>query len=210
MRLERRPFLAGCLATLLVPYAVRTEAAPSLAEVFAPVSALDTGLLAVMKAGESVPFPRRYAMLEPVVMQSFDLPRILQMAVGFGWSDLPLAQRQQLLDVFRRYTVASYVSNFDNYSGQEFHILPRLRAVGQQQVVGTEIVPREGKPHRIDYVLRQNGANWQVVDVLLDGTISQVAVQRSDFSSLLLSGGAPALIAALKKKVVTLSGNTMS
>lgn len=210
MRPDRRAFLLGCLAALGALAAAPAEAAPSLAEVSAPVAALNAGLLAVMKAGKSTPFPTRYASLEPIIVQSFDLPRILQNAVGFGWADIPEPQRQQLLAVFRQYTVASYVANFNSYDGEEFKILPSLRTVGQQQVVSTEIVKRTGKSVRIDYVLRQNGATWQVVDVLLDGTISQVAVQRSDFHSLLASGNAPALIAGLKKKVSTLSDNTLS
>ena len=42
--------------------------------------------------------------------------------------------------------------------------------------------------------------------MLTDGTISQVAVQRSDFGGLLASGGAPALRAGLERKVANLSG----
>ncbi|HUA77206.1 MAG TPA: ABC transporter substrate-binding protein, partial [Acetobacteraceae bacterium] len=195
---------------VLAPWTAHAQDA-SFAAVSAPVAALDAGLLAVMKAGSSAtPFPRRYAMLEPVISQSFNLPHILQFAVGFDWPSLNASQRQDLLAVFREYTVASYVSNFTSYDGQQFHILPGLRAVGAEQVISTQIVPRSGAPHRIDYVLQQNGASWQIVDVLLDGTISQVAVQRSDFGSLLSSGGAPSLIAGLKKKVMSLSGNTMS
>jgi phospholipid transport system substrate-binding protein len=53
----------------------------------------------------------------------------------------------------------------------------------------------------------ENG--WRVTDVLLDGTISRVAVQRSDFRSLLGHGDATALIASLKRKVANLSGGTM-
>ena len=46
------------------------------------------------------------------------------------------------------------------------------------------------------------------MDVLMDGSISRVAVQRSDFRSLLSSGGAPALVAGLQHKVANLSGDT--
>jgi phospholipid transport system substrate-binding protein len=210
MRPERRALLAACFGALLVPWAARAQETPSFAQVSAPVAALDAGLLAVMKAGDATPFPKRYAMLDPVLVQTFNLPRILELAVGFGWPSLSADQRQALLAVFQQYTVASYVANFNSYDGQQFKILPGLRAVGAQQVVSTDIVSRDGTTRRINFVLLLNGAAWQIVDVLLDGTISQVAVQRSDFSSLLASGGASALIAALKKKVVTLSGNTMS
>jgi phospholipid transport system substrate-binding protein len=210
MRPERRALLGVSLAALLVPWTARAQEAPSFAEVSAPVAALDAGLLAVMKAGDATPFPKRYAMLEPILVQSFNLPRILELTVGFGWPNLTPSQRQGLLTVFQEYTVASYVANFDSYNGQQFRILPGLRAVGAQQVVSTDIVSGDGSTRRINYVLLPNGARWQVVDVLLDGTISQVAVQRSDFYSVLSSGGADALIVALKKKIATLSGNTMS
>ena len=40
-----------------------------------------------------------------------------------------------------------------------------------------------------------------------DGTISRVAVQRSDFRSLLMSGGVPALTAELSRKTANLTGN---
>lgn len=209
MRPNRRGFLLGALASFALCHATWAATA-SFAEVTAPVAALDAGLLSIMKAGQATAFPKRYAMLDPVVAASFDLPRILQTAVGFGWSDIPASQKTPLLAVFRQYTVASYVSNFNSYDGQQFRILPNLRAVGALQVVQTEIVRRAKSPAKINYVVRKVGAGWRVVDVLLDGTISQVAVQRSDFHSLLVSGSAIALINALRNKVAKLSGNTIS
>jgi phospholipid transport system substrate-binding protein len=46
--------------------------------------------------------------------------------------------------------------------------------------------------------------------VLLNGTISKVAIQASDFSALVTTGDASQLIAALKAKVATLSGGAIS
>jgi phospholipid transport system substrate-binding protein len=54
--------------------------------------------------------------------------------------------------------------------------------------------------------MRQSPQGWRAVDVLLDGTISRVAVQRSDFRSLLNHGGAPALAKSLQEKTADLSG----
>jgi phospholipid transport system substrate-binding protein len=205
---DRRLLLSGVLAALLAP--VTAWAGGDFAAVTAPIATLDDGLITVMKAGDATPFAKRFAILEPVIDKVFDLPRIVAITVGFGWDQLKPGDQQTLLAVFRRYTVASYVANFNSYDGQQFRILPDLRAVGTRQVVTTEVTPRSGKPNRIDYVMLQNGPVWQAVDVLLDGTISQVAVQRSDFNSFISSGGAGALIAALRKKVTTLSGGALS
>jgi len=208
MRPDRRLLLAGALAAIVAPAGGR--AATGFGAVSAPIADLDVGLLAVMKAGQTTPFPRRFTMLDPVIGRVFNLPRILSMVVGFDWPDIAAAQRQKLLVVFRQYTVASYVANFKSYNGQQFRILPGLRAVGSEQVVTTEIVPQNGSPTRIDYVMLPAGNSWQATDVLLDGTISQVAVQRSDFQSVLASGGAPGLIDALQNKIRSLSGGTLS
>jgi phospholipid transport system substrate-binding protein len=55
--------------------------------------------------------------------------------------------------------------------------------------------------------MHQGPARWQVVDVLTDGAISRVAVQRSDFRSLLMSGGVLALTAELSRKTANLTGS---
>jgi phospholipid transport system substrate-binding protein len=54
--------------------------------------------------------------------------------------------------------------------------------------------------------MRNGPSGWKAVDVLANGSISRVAVQRSDFRELLASGGVPALMAALQRKVANLSG----
>jgi len=46
--------------------------------------------------------------------------------------------------------------------------------------------------------------------VLLEGSISRVAVQRSDFRNALASGDADALIASLRRKVADLSGGALN
>src|SRR5471030_1215286 len=109
-----------------------------------------------------------------------------------------------LTQAFRRYTVATYVNSFNAFNGQRFEVLPDTRAVGNQQVVQTQIIPTSGDSHELDYVMREVGTAWRAVDVLADGSISRVAVQRSDFRRLLTGGDAERLIASLRNKVAGL------
>jgi phospholipid transport system substrate-binding protein len=101
--------------------------------------------------------------------------------------------------------VASYVSSFDGYSGQRFVVNPETRIVGNEHVVRTRIIPVSGDGHDLDYVMRQGSSGWKIVDVLADGAVSRVAVQRSDFRQLIRQGGAPALNRSLKAKADNLS-----
>ncbi len=78
---------------------------------------------------------------------------------------------------------------------------PDTRALANGDlVVTTRIIPTGGEAHELDYVMRTRSGGWRVVDVLADGSISRVAVQRSDFRRLLAQGGAGALIASLQAK----------
>ena len=209
----------GALAgrrSLLQVVAACSVLAPSLAlaqgqdAVAAPIRQLYNALLTVMKEGRGTPFMQRSDVVGPAVDRAFDLPYILQTAVGFAWASISPQQQAKLQVAFRNYTLATYVSEFDSYSGQRFQIFPGTRAVGNGgQVMHTEIVPASGDPRVIDYVMRASGGGWKAVDVLLDGSISRVAVLRSDFRGLLSSGGPSSLMSNLQRKATDLSAGSM-
>jgi phospholipid transport system substrate-binding protein len=48
--------------------------------------------------------------------------------------------------------------------------------------------------------MRKTGPEWKIVDVYLDGTISELASRRAEFTSILKSGGPDALIASLRRQ----------
>ena len=195
----RRALLGWAVLTLA---AGRAAAASPVTQ---PIERLYAALLEVMKLGNATPFAQRYDTLAPVIDQVFDLPTILQISVGARWASLPAEEQATLLEAYRRYTVSTYVANFDAFSGQRFEVSPEPRAAAGEQVVASRIIPADGKPRQIDYVMRQEGGRWQVVDVLLDGSISRVAVQRSDFRGVMSgAGGTAALLASLRRKTADL------
>jgi phospholipid transport system substrate-binding protein len=198
----RRTVLAMLLAMPLTARAQQGDPA-------APIEALDKALLDAMRAGRATPFPDRFKMLAPTIDAAFDLPEILRNSVGLRWQDMSTDQRSALEQVFRVFTIASYAANFDNFDGQRIEILPERRSIGADQVIATNLIQGE-QATRIDYVMRQTGGTWRAIDVLLNGTISRVAVQRSDFRRLLDSGNAERLIQSLRDKVAELSGGTVT
>jgi len=205
----RRRWLQLALATaatvLMLPSAKAEPAAVT------PIRDLCDSLLGIMRAGRTTPFAQRYEKLAPAVERAFDLQAILQLSVGTAWPSLPADQQSALLAAFRRYTIANYVNSFDNYNGQRFDIQPDTRSLQNgEQVAQTRIISSAGESHALDYVMRQAGSSWKAVDVLADGSISRVAVQRSDFRRLVSRGGAQALIDSLKQKTSDLSGCAMS
>jgi phospholipid transport system substrate-binding protein len=206
MTVSRRKLLAFTVPLVMAAggAGAQTSGAPDTVNQFYTV------LLQIMKEGRGTPFSQRYQTLAPAVDQAFDLQGILRVSVGSYWSSLPPAQQQTLLSVFRAYTIANYVSNFHSYKGRVINVSPNTRTVGVSQIVTTTITKPQRDPLRIDYVLRNESVGWKIVDVLLDGTISRVAVQRSDFASLVTAGDASRLIATLKTKVSNLSDGAIA
>jgi phospholipid transport system substrate-binding protein len=172
----------------------------------AAIKDLCDALLRIMKAGNATPFAQRFTTLAPVIDRVFNLSAILQVSVGPVWTSLPADQHGTLLTAFRRYTIANYVNSFNNFTGQRFDVLPDTKSLpNSEQLAQTRIISASGESHELDYVMRQDGG-WKAVDVLADGSISRVAVQRSDFRRLVARGGAQALIDSLNQKTADLSG----
>jgi len=208
--MKRRILILSGLATSLIgltaPFASADPSAPETA----PIQALDAALIATMKAGSAnQSFVQRFNALKPVVEQVYDLPKILSASVGIFWSQIPAAQQSALQSLFTAYTVATYVNSFDHFAGQSFQIQPNIRSIGAQRIVPTILIGAGGKKTRLDYVMSPSGGGWKIADVLFDGTISKVATQRSDFSSLVSPGDAKPLIDALRTKIAALSGGAL-
>jgi phospholipid transport system substrate-binding protein len=200
---HRRPFrnlafaiLVGSvgLAAANTAQAVETPGQPG-----AVVNNLDQSLLDVMQQAKQLGYNGRYAKLEPVLRQAFDIRYMTQLAVGPGWATLNQGQQDQLSDAFGKFITATYARRFDGYSGERFETLGE-KPMGQATMVQTRLVKSNGEAIALNYVIRQNGGRCQVVDVYLTGTISELAQRRSEFSAVFQRAGYDGLLAALQQK----------
>jgi phospholipid transport system substrate-binding protein len=157
-------------------------------------------LLDNMKNAQALGLKGRYDKLEPVVLSTFDVPFMSRLSVGPTWGQLTPDQKQAVAKAFGRYITATYATQFDGYSGEQ------LKVIGEQQIkhgtlVRTQIVKSDGEPISINYVLHDNDVRWQIRDIYLAGTISQLATRRSEFSSILRGqGGIEKLVSTLNEK----------
>jgi len=174
----------------------------------APVAkALCDALLNAMKEGPSVSYAARRDQLAPEISRDLDLPLMTRLVVGPSWRTLAPADREQLVDAFSAYSIATYAQRFRSYSGERFEVAPTASpSASGDSIVHTKLFTGDGSPVQLDYLMRKNGDRWQIMDVFLNGTISELAARRSEYSSVLREGGAPALISLLKKKTAEFGG----
>ena len=162
-------------------------------------------LLAVMKDAKQLSFDQRYQRLEPTVTQTYDLPLMSRLAVGPGWAQLTPAQQQNLTEAFARYTIAEYANQFDGYSGERFEVDPAPADSANGPIVKSSLIKSNGEKVALNYLMRQGGNGaWQIIDVYLSGTISQLATRRAEFTSVLQQGGGDALLKLLAQRIAAL------
>ncbi|HEY4040696.1 MAG TPA: ABC transporter substrate-binding protein [Rhodopila sp.] len=207
-RMTRRAMLlsAAAIARAATPPVRAQTAEPRLDQ---PLLELYAALEAAMRGGHAIPFAQRFDALAPVVDRVFDLETVLKVSVGLRWDSMDPDSKLRLLRAYRRFTVATYVANFNRYDGEYFRVLPGTRDLGSDRIVGTEIIAHAERL-RLDYVMRADSGTWRVVDVLLEGSISRVAVQRADFRKVLASGDTDALITSLHRKIADLSDGALN
>ncbi len=169
-----------------------------------PVRAFYDSLLSVMKQAKELGVRGRYDKLSAPIRSTFDLAAMTRIAVGADWNAIPPGEQTALIDNFTRLTIATYASRFDGYSGERFEVEPESEARATGRMVHTKLFQSNGEPVTLNYLLRDSGGTWRVVDVYLTGTISELATRRSEFAAILKSGGPSALVDSLRQKTEAL------
>jgi len=161
-------------------------------------------LLSVMKDARALGVDGRFDRLEPEVAQRFDVSLMIALATGKHWRAASPPDRKRLEDAFRRFSAANYASQFSDFSGESFETVAVQPGPRQTQLVQTRLNRPDDTPVAITYVTRAAGGSWQIVDVLIDHGISELAIRRSEYRSVLESGGVDGLVRVLETKTTQL------
>ena len=169
------------------------------------IDAFHAELIAVMQNAESWDYATRRDKLAPHVTSDFDSAFMSRAAVGPpNWKSFSKEQQGELTATFREFTLANYAARFNGYSGQEFEQVDEQDVRNKFKFVKTRLVKAGSDNVRIDYLMRLKGEVWVIVDVFLDGTVSELALRRSEFAPVLKKQGYDGLIAMLKAKIADL------
>ena len=140
----------------------------------------------------------------PAISSAFDLPTMTRLAVGPTWQTFSPAQQAAVRDAFAKFIIADYASQVKDYSGESFVVDPNSvpEPRGGGEIVKTRLLQPGGRTVSINYLVR----GGRVIDVYLNGTISDLATRRDEFASIIASGGADGLIKRLRDRTQKLLG----
>lgn len=168
------------------------------------VNELHAGLLDTMKKSKDVGFQERFESLKPVVSETFDVTFMGSKSVGRHWNKLSPEEQQLWLDKFVSYVTANYVGNFNQFDGESFEILGEQEAQRNTRIVLTRLNVPGGEDVIFNYRLRMTPQGWQIIDIYLKGTVSELALRRSDFTTTLKKKGFPVLASTVDQKIANL------
>jgi phospholipid transport system substrate-binding protein len=162
------------------------------------VEALHETLLDGMKRAEELKVSGRFTLFKPAIEQRFNMRLMTAIASGKHWRTASEEERQHLVDAFTRFSTGTYAARFSSWSGESFETVGTRPGPSSTVIVDARIRRTGGNdPVALSYVVRRFGDRWQIVDVLLDGGISELAVKRSEFSSILAGKGVDGLVKSL-------------
>jgi phospholipid transport system substrate-binding protein len=163
-------------------------------------------LLETMKRAKLLGPKGRYERLAPIVANTFDVAGMMRIATGVTWEKVSTTQKIALVDAFSRMIAANYASRFDDFNGERFEVIPAIDQPPSDKLVKTLLVQSENRIVALNYLMHNTSNGWKVADIYLEGNMSQLAIRRAEFQSIIKSGGPEGLIAALRQKADILLG----
>ena len=167
----------------------------------AAIDDLHATFLRVMKDAKTLGYQGRYDMLKPAVETHFDLDFMARFVLGPEAKDLSPADQARWREAFARITIATYAGRFTGWGGEEFRTLGEEPAAQDTVFVKSVIDRPDAEDVQLTYRLRTSDGGWRIVDIYNKGTVSELALRRSDYSSVLKRDGFDTLLRTVDAKV---------
>lgn len=189
-------------ATALALWAGPALAAPS--EPAVVVRELNAALLDVMKNAEQLGYAGRRDKIRPAVDRAFDVAFTAEKVIGRHWDKLSAEERTRWVALFDEFLVANYAGRFKGYSGQSFEDLGEDPSAFDTVMVRTRLIDPTNENVDLNYRLHRIEPGWRIVDVVLKGTVSELALRRADYTAVIERSGFAALETYLREKIAAL------
>lgn len=200
----RFPMLAAALVL-----AISTAALPArAAEPDAVVTAYHDALLKALDETTGKSVPEKVQALAPAMTEAFDFTAMIKTAAGSAWRSASPKEQDRLLNVFRRLSIATNAVRFAALGSEaQFETLGVRDGPRGLKLVDSRLMPKGEEPVALTYVTHGKGGDFHIIDVLLKGGISELAVRASEYRRIVQDGGIAALQTALDKQLATLLGS---
>jgi phospholipid transport system substrate-binding protein len=158
-------------------------------------------LIDVMKRGKELGIEGRFKQLKSATESAFDLTEMTRLSVGPTWTGISETDRKALVNAVERLTLVNYAKNFAKFSGEQFIVQPEAKPRSEDKIVESRLVASDGTQVAFNYRMHPVEGHWKIVDIYLNGNVSQLALRRADFASTVEKLGPNGLVEKLNQMV---------
>jgi phospholipid transport system substrate-binding protein len=138
--------------------------------------------------------------LSNIFIKVVDVKWIGKFSMGRYYKELTPDQKNQYDLAFSKFLINSYVPSFKKYTSETVKVVSVTNQSGNEYLVQTEIIRHSKESLKVNYMIRDNGNNLMIFDVIAEG-ISLINTKRAEFESVISSSSAANLIKMLEDKV---------
>jgi phospholipid transport system substrate-binding protein len=142
--------------------------------------------------------PARRAAVRKVADDIFDFPETAKRSLARHWQPRSPAERDEFTKLFADLLERSYISKIELYGGEKIAYVNDA-IEGDQAVVRTQIITKNGTQVPVDYRMLKKGERWLVYDVVIEG-VSLVANYRTQFNKIIQTSSYTELVKKMKVK----------
>jgi phospholipid transport system substrate-binding protein len=195
----------GALVLTMLPLRSRAEETATKT-----VERLNAAIAEILPKAEQLGYAGRFERLKPAVEQAFDVEFMAERSLGKHWKDLKDEQNKEWLAAFRDFMVANYAANLNKDTGQRFEVVGEEAAEHETVLVRGRVVDPAAPPFDLTYRLHRTPKGPRIIDVQIKNTVSELALRRADFTSVVARDGFDALLTTLRSRIADLAAGRVT
>ncbi len=141
-----------------------------------------------------------YILMKDLINKTYNIEKMISMIIGSKWKSINKNKQEEISLVFGEYVVRNYIKRFKKIINVSFENLGSKELKRNFFLVQTKLKIIDDDDVKIDYLLSKKGKTWKIFDVLLAGSVSEIATKKSEFSSFISNENIDELINALKRQ----------
>ena len=152
-------------------------------------SLLDIGLNKISKNDKDI--------MNAIIKDTYAVKKMSNIVLGKYWVEASDIEKNEFSKKFVEFISSNYLKRFTNANKLEINYGQTEEISKKYIMVFTQFNFTNNDSLKINYLLIRDEKNWKIFDVLLDGSISEIATKKSEFSKILEKGGINSLIKML-------------
>ena len=141
---------------------------------------------AAVALGQNISKELKIVKLKTIANKSVDIEGIALYSIGKRRKDLTDSQKEEYLEIFRKYFLKSFSSRLAQYSDPKIRVESEKYLNKKYTMVSSVLIATEDKPEvKIDWrVVTKDPDNPLIIDVIIEG-VSLAKVQKEEFNAII-------------------------